>query len=74
MSTKSEFLRRYEHTIYRMAIILLQDETEAIEVTKNVLCQLWHDEGFVYLDERKQHNVMIWLVSNAATTTTNQIA
>ena len=69
-----ELLRRYEHTIYRMAIILLQDETQAIEVTKDVLCQLWNDEGFACLDERKQHNVMIWLVSSATTTTTNQIA
>lgn len=73
MSTKSEFLRQYEHTIYRMAILLLQDEIEAIEVTKDVLCQLWHDEGFSSLDECKRHNVMIWLVS-CATTSKDQIA
>ncbi|HIW32484.1 MAG TPA: hypothetical protein IAA29_06835 [Candidatus Paenibacillus intestinavium] len=73
MSTKSGLLRRYEHTICRMAIILIQDETQAIEVTKNVLCELWHDEGFIDLDERKQHNVMIWLVS-CATSSQHRIA
>jgi len=65
MSIKSGLLRRYEHTIYRMAIILLNDETQAIEVTKDVLNQLWHDEAFIHLDECKQHNVIIWLVSCA---------
>ena|GEM_PF-3125922 len=67
MSTKSKFLRKYEHTVYRMAMILLQDDAKAIEVCKSVLCQIWHDEGFSCLDERKQHNRMIWLVSKAAT-------
>ncbi|URN96403.1 MAG: hypothetical protein NAG76_09365 [Candidatus Pristimantibacillus lignocellulolyticus] len=66
MSTKSKFLRKYEHTVYRMAMILLNDDKKAIEVCKRVLCQLWHDDEFCSMDERKQHNRMIWLVSCAS--------
>lgn len=65
MSTKSEFLRQYEHMIYRMAMTLLHDDEQAVAVTKEVLCQLWQDNGFFKLDERKQLNRLIWLVSCA---------
>jgi len=49
-----------------MAMLLHQRDSIAIEITKQVLCQLWREYDFFDLEPSKQRNRIVWLVSQAS--------
>lgn len=59
-----EQLAQYEIMIYQMAMLLHHHEQVAVQITKQVLCQLWKDQEFFQLEPYKQRSRLIWLVSN----------
>lgn len=65
--SKLDKLREIEPIVYRMAYALLDNDAQAIEMTKHVLCQLWKDQDFFVKDIRKQQSTIIWLVSQKST-------
>jgi len=58
-----EQLAQYELIIYQMAMLLHHREVIAIEITKQVLRQIWSDGQFFELEPCKQRNRLMWLVS-----------
>ncbi|MFC6333483.1 hypothetical protein ACFP56_12710 [Paenibacillus septentrionalis] len=61
-----ERLVQYELIVYQMAMLLHQRDSIAIEITKQVLCELWREEEFFDLEASKQRSRLIWLVSQAS--------
>lgn len=61
-----ERLVQYELIVYQMAMLLHQRDSIAIEITKQVLCQLWREYDFFDLEPSKQRNRIVWLVSQAS--------
>lgn len=58
-----EQLAQYELIIYQMAMLLHRHDSLAIEITKQVLCQVWRDHEFFDMEPCKQRNRLMWLVS-----------
>lgn len=59
-------LKELEQYIYQMAIKVYKKEMVAVEVTKQVLLQLWQDVSFFELKQKEQQKRLVWLVCQKA--------